>query len=398
MPYLWGVNDTLGYYGSDQLLERLFEKPIVSTAALDGYVTNANTSANLIQIRASVKFDRTDEFKALLDMLNIKYIVQRNDVQSDMVGRNLKSPTEMQSFFAEQPYLKLVQSFGKVDIYEYTEAKPSIFALLPSTLEKTDIHIDRNTILNTTWTFSTQDSVQEWNSSSITVNSPLFTADNESSYLITVHLALKNDYPLQVKVAEYSGNMELLTNSSIWGTIPTGTYDFYTVGPYRFEPENQMTKYFNVQIWNHSQSSLMMGNISIVGTVSTLTMTGLENLYGNPLDNQNTQILQVKNVSPEKIIATVNTTQPFILVTGQVLDRFWVANVNGQKVSPIPVYLGLKGFMINGTGQFDVTIVYEPQDWFNYCLAISEVTLLILCVGLVYLNRKTIRAFIKKNQ
>src|SRR5665811_1614519 len=32
LPYTWG------YYGSDQLLERLFEKPIVSTSALDGYI------------------------------------------------------------------------------------------------------------------------------------------------------------------------------------------------------------------------------------------------------------------------------------------------------------------------------------------------------------------------
>ena len=70
------------YYGTDQLLERLFEKPIVSTASLNGYVANSNTSAVLMQIRTAVKFNHTDEFKALLDLMSIKYIVQRNDVNT----------------------------------------------------------------------------------------------------------------------------------------------------------------------------------------------------------------------------------------------------------------------------------------------------------------------------
>jgi hypothetical protein len=426
MPYTWG------YYGSDQLLERLFKKPIISTAALNGYVTNNNTSADLIQIRASVKFDRTDEFKALLDLLNIKYIVQRNDVITDIIGRNLKPSSEMRSFFAEQPHLKLVQSFGKVDIYEYTEAKPSIFALLPSTLEKTDIHIDVNTSLAKTWNFSSQDDVAAWQNSTLSnpspaivsisqknnqlqidmgslvsswniVDSPILRADDESSYLIRAEFSARNDSRVAVKIAEYSENMTLLTNSSLVNV--GGTFDSYSINGgsgLRFELRDQFTRYFNVQFWNYfnanetTQSSLMLNDVRIAGTVSTLNMTGLENLYGNNSGNQNAQVLQVKNVSPEKIIATINATQPFILATTQTLDKFWVAHVNGEKVSPTPVYLGLKGFLINETGKFDVTILYPPQDWFNYCLTISLVTVLLLCVGLVYLNKKTIKASITR--
>ena len=97
------MNYSWGYYGSDQLLERFFEKPIVSTAALNGYITNDNTSKDLMQIRTAVKSNNADEFKALLDLLSIKYIVQRNDVVTDIydtnhvlvslqAGRNLKTP------------------------------------------------------------------------------------------------------------------------------------------------------------------------------------------------------------------------------------------------------------------------------------------------------------------
>ena len=117
IPYSWGANESNGYYGSDQLMERLFEKPIVSTANLNGYVGNSNSSLILMQIRTAVKFDRIDEFKAFLDLLSIKYIVQRNDVNDTKLeqfelrnnvnittyGRDLENPGEMRAFFNIQP-------------------------------------------------------------------------------------------------------------------------------------------------------------------------------------------------------------------------------------------------------------------------------------------------------
>jgi hypothetical protein len=446
MPYTWG------YYGSDQLLERLFEKPIVSTAALDGYVTNPDTAADLKQIRASVRFNQTAEFKALLGLLNIKYIVQRNDVKSDFsssvqpndvqndtIPRDLKSPSEMQSFFADQPYLKLVkappgQDFGKLDIYEYTEAKPSLYAILPSTLQKADVHINTYSILDKMWNFSSKDDVNKWdevnkNSTDlnqpqisqingqqleasmsslktgwIKVNSPIINVTEiESSYLINAIGTGVNTRRVDVKIAEYSKDMTPLTSSTI--AMFYGRFDSnvsFTVDNYRFVPENSSIEFFRVEFWNYvnstknSESSLLLGNVGVNGSVSTLDMTGLQYLNWGSLENPNAEVLQVQNISPEKTIVKVNATQPFILATTQTLDRFWVAYVNNQKVSPSPVYLGLKGFLINETGQFDVTIVYQPQDWFNYCLTISSVTVLLLCIGLVYLNRKTIKASIKK--
>ena len=67
----------------------------------------------------------------MLDLLNIKYIFQRNDVQDGMTNRYLISASDMQSFFSKQPYLQLVQKFGSIDIYEYTESKPSLYTLSP---------------------------------------------------------------------------------------------------------------------------------------------------------------------------------------------------------------------------------------------------------------------------
>ncbi len=431
-------NESDGYYGSDQLMERLFEKPIVSTANLNGYVGNSNSSLILMQIRTAVKFDRIDEFKAFLDLLSIKYIVQRNDVNDTKLeqfelrnnvnittyGRDLVNPGEMRAFFNIQPYLKLERSFGELDIYEYVEAKPSMFVLLPSALEKTDINIGKSTNLDKVWNFSFQNDVSDWKKSTlpdqsqatclinqkngnliadmsnltsswITVNSPLMPAHSEVSYLVNATFSAKNNQKVTVAIAEYSENMTLLHTSSFAEIkYGNGTFTQWFVS-FRFEPKNENTKFFQLQIWNYfnatetGQSSLMLDNVSVLGTSSSLKMSGIENLYENA--SENSQILIVQNVSPAKIVATINATQPFILVNNQELDRFWVAYFNGEQAPYISPYLGLGGFLINGTGEFTIVLEYKPQLWFNYSMAISGVTVLLLCLGLLYVSKDRIK-------
>jgi hypothetical protein len=425
------MNYSWGYYGSDQLLERFFEKPILSTAALNGYITNDNTSKNLMQIRTAVKSNNANEFKALLDLLSIKYIIQRNDIVTNVydanhvlfslqAGNNLKTPVEMQLFFAEQSnYLKLVKSFGQIDIYEYIQDKSSINALSTSTLEQIDIHIYERTIINNTienwdWIALSRSQVtcqisqnngslkaDMWTSpnASIRINSPLIQVEIESRYIIKAEISANNVDRVEIKIAEYSHDRTLLENWSL-AEIDSGKFTSYDLIS-EFEPRTENTKYLNIQIWNifgnvTTHSVLTVDNLSVTGTNFTLNLTGIEKLYANNPDKPT--LSRIQNLSPTKIVVTVNATQPFILVTGQVLDRFWFANMNGQKISPTPVYLGLKGFIVNQTGQFEVTIEYEPQIEFNYLLALSGATLLILVIALVYLNRKLVKRFIEKKQ
>lgn len=425
------MNYTWGYYGSDQLLERFFDKPIVSTASLNGYLDNGVTSAVLAQVRSSEKFNRTNEFKSLLDLLSIKYIVQRNDVITDtynvdhvvippVSGRNLKTSAEMKAFFSDQPYLKLVNSFGQLDIYEYMQAKPSINVLLPSTLNKTDIHIEQSS--NKTWNLIDPEEVRNWSgivsspqetcyitqkngqlivdiwnsTNGIIVNSPFIQTDSGGRYQFNATISADNVHRVEVKIVEYSQNATLL---EAWNLTEISwaftSYDI--VGS--FEPRTENTKYigFQISIVPLTNSTLRVENLSVYGSVSTLKMNGIENLYSDA-ENQSIQLTQVQRISQQKIIANVKSTQPFILATTQTLDRFWVAYVNGEVVSPTSLYLGLKGFMVNQTGQLQITVVYRPQDWFNYCLAISGATVLFLFFSLVYLNRQAIPEFIKKSK
>jgi hypothetical protein len=85
MPYTWGTDSS--YYGTDQLIDRLIEKPIVSTDVLNSYVVNPQTALTLHELNYAMRYGRVNEFKALLDLLNVKYILQRNDVISNLTGR-----------------------------------------------------------------------------------------------------------------------------------------------------------------------------------------------------------------------------------------------------------------------------------------------------------------------
>ena len=69
----------------------------------------------------------------------------------------------MQAFLDEQPIPEVSATFRKLEIYEYTEAKPSLYTLLPSTLRQMDIKIDTSTSLDKTWNFSSiKTSVESW--------------------------------------------------------------------------------------------------------------------------------------------------------------------------------------------------------------------------------------------
>ena len=187
--------------------------------------------------------------------------------------------------------------------------------------------------------------------------------DSEGSYVINVinaSISAKEHSVVEFDVAEYSQDKTLLSNSLLANLSGSFASVNVTSG---FEPRTENTKYFKLLIWTFfnatetTQSTLTVDSVSVVGTGLKFKTTGLQYLYAINAENQSIQVVQVQHISPQKIIATVNATQPFILTTTQELDRFWVAYVNGEVVIPTSLYLGLKGFMINQTGRLQITLV-----------------------------------------
>jgi len=63
--------------------------------------------------------DKKNIYWKLLTLANVKYIVQRNDV--DWRFYNVESPSEVKEFLGDQEKIQYLKTFGQVDIYQNTE-------------------------------------------------------------------------------------------------------------------------------------------------------------------------------------------------------------------------------------------------------------------------------------
>jgi hypothetical protein len=411
MPYNWG------YYGTDNFLEQLIQKPIISTYYTYSYKTNPDSTLNLQELQSTIKYNRTAEFKAFLDLLNVKYILQRNDVYYNFTGRNIISPDEMQTFLTQQPYIHLAQKFGQLYIYEYTEPKPYMYTLNQTTLQQTSVKIENTTTFERTWDFNSLADLEEWQNTTLeiqwqalqqlsldngalkmelwnstwgwkTINSPIILAQYGNIYQIQLDVKGQNAHKVHVKIAEYDQNKKIITANYI-SSINDGTFD-WTHKTFNFELTNETTKYIQIQVWHGHETdkpfpnTIWIDNVQIKGYTTTLNTTGLNLIFPNTTQNQPATILNYQKINPTKITATVDATQPFTLAISEALDSSWTAYVNGEQYKPTPLYLGLQGFQINQTGTLNIDIEYEPQTWFFYGSIISATTLTVCAVYLTY--------------
>jgi hypothetical protein len=94
-------------------------------------------------------------------------------------------------------------------------------------------------------------------------------------------------------------------------------------------------------------------------------------------------ISEYKKISPTKhVIKISNATKPYILSFAESYDPLWVAHteVNNKSFTTtnVPLYSMINGFYINKTGNYILTVEYEPQKWLNVGVTVSIVTLIAL--------------------
>jgi hypothetical protein len=470
MPYNW----TDGYYGTDQLIDSLIDKPIISTNVLSGYKINNDTAATLLELGYAIRSGRVDEFKNFLDILGIKYILQRNDIDNTVADANalqdganntiayrnilqdgtfvsegsIMSPSDMKKFFSVQSYLQLVKTFGYLDIYEYVDSKPSLYVSDLSPSQESSIAVQSNLTLQKNWNFSSATQLSGWktftqeyspgslvnitdlgnyeNFANTTlsgspgdwgiIESPSVPVQYRSIYTIdNTGYAKGSISNMHVKIVQYGENNNPLQTTSLYRNVTfialkNNEFAWNWTVNLKFEPLNA-TKFFKTQIWfdinpllpatNESSdrfnytSYLWIDNCNVTGIIPFLNTVELDNLFNEKVQKQ-TATVSVQDTNPTKIIATVNANKPFVLATSYVLDDFWVATVNGQQIKPSPLYLGLAGFQINQTGQFDVIIEYKPQTWLIYASAISIASFGVIFALYLYMSKDSVKSIFKK--
>jgi hypothetical protein len=114
-------------------------------------------------------------------------------------------------------------------------------------------------------------------------------------------------------------------------------------------------------------------------------------------DKLNAQIVSYEMVEQTKYVVNVNATTPFVLAFVEAYNPLWFAHVNDNEEmsTSFPLYSVINGFLINKTGQLQITIEYEPQKYFRCGSAITAIS---LGGSIGYLLLKTINQFFLKSR
>jgi hypothetical protein len=126
----------------------------------------------------------------------------------------------------------------------------------------------------------------------------------------------------------------------------------------------------------------------------TYDLDQIMNNWPNTTDKHqaNAAILELspeEQKSPSNHHVKVKAIEPYILAFAESYDPFWVAKVKKQdgttiaEYKSVPLYNVINGFQIDKTGEYQIEIVYEPQQLF-YVGAIVSISS-TLFVTLVYL-------------
>jgi len=391
MPYNWG------YYGQDGGILRLIQKPIISTDYLYSYSLNPNIVRVLQLLSDCIRYNKTEDFRNLLDLLAVKYILQRNDVLWNFDGRRIMSPSQMHAFFASQPYLRLVKTFGQLDIYEYTESKPYLYFVDFNHIGNlTDIIVVNATVFSKEWKFTENVALKEWQDANPTyqfgaelgltqdrgtlrvelcnttreykiVSSPLVPAVYGASYYIELDIAGQNTQSVHLNIAEYDSGKNLLRVNHIV-EVDYVAFNMTNIA-LKFQPTTSDTKYIQLQVWHGHEMSKPLPKIICINSIKVYGYTWKTvRLETQP---SNVTILDYKRETPTKIVMRINTTAPFILVVREALNRQWTLYADGRSYKPETVNMVSAAFVIDHTGIVNLQLVYEPQIWYYVGLAIS---------------------------
>jgi 2-polyprenyl-3-methyl-5-hydroxy-6-metoxy-1,4-benzoquinol methylase len=405
MPYVWG------YYGTDSLIEKLIEKPVVSTAYAYSYKTNPNMLSLINHLNDIIINNKTGEFESFLSIQNIKYIVQRNDLNYTYlasVGRQVISTQTMKAFLSNQSCLTLAATFGALDIYA-CNMKSAPIQILPLEVSTGYSHeiVQRNTS-SYLWNFGSSEHLVAWQKVTLerqfdsacslsldngtlkfeianstwgwkVLNSPLIERNKEASYNFSFKSKGQNAFEPHVKILEFNSMMEQVSTEQF--SLPIDkTVKWVDFKSGDFIPQEN-TSFMQLQIWSGHASTTQLPNsiwvddFKVDYSIEKINPK-IKSILGSNFDNETVKILNYDRVSATKLSAKVNASTPFTLLMSEAYDKNWKAKLNNAVVSPISLF-SLNAFEINKTGESTIIIEYEPQSWFLDGVIVSVVTFFV---------------------
>ncbi len=365
MPYDWG------YYGVD-FLPMYIKKQVIMQYYT--YLTPQETLDSVGEIYEAVSNNDTSSFKLLLQLHNVKYIIQRNDILHEYSNRPILAPETVSSFLESQDSIVKVRQFGKLDVYEFK--KPFSTASNVIKLEKTGIeysfdastegwqidsenlqHIElgKESVDGRSLLVQLVAEPQEW----AKIGSAKIVPHQNSLYAWKLSLRAEDAHELQFKVAEYDRNGQLVNIKNLTA-VSDSTFDWRElIMPY--VADNPSLGLVQLQIWHGWHTNKPLPNKVWIDNVILYEKF---DIYGVDSSDNVNELRQVK-VDPAKYLVSFVAHNSSLLVLNQGYDPYWRANLKDEQVKSKRVYGLFNGFEINGSGPREIAIEFGPTETFN---------------------------------
>jgi len=414
VPYAWG------YYGTDTFIERLIQKPLISPCYEYSYQVNPNIVVLMNQLHDAIKYNETEEFQTIISMLNVKYILQRNDLDYEYltsINRYMVSSEKMRIFLSNRSDISMVKTIGKLDIYEYMKVRTYVRIFDSKEPQEYNIEVATEPTLALQWNFDSIDQLSEWKRNTAEtqfdatsklyldksalkfdlwnstwgwkkIASPLISAPYEAKYRFKIDVKGENTRQVHIKVLEYDKKMETIHVEYVF-YVSDGTFNWKNI-QINYTPKNENTTFLQLQIWNGHETDkpfpniVWIDNVEIQGYTTKLNTAKIQQALETSPENLRANITEYERLNPTKIIVKVNASESFILAINEAHEPNWKAYLEGETYNSVPIFSVMNGFKIDKTGQLEIVIEYEPQKWFNYGLVISFTTVLVCVTYLAY--------------
>lgn len=110
-----------------------------------------------------------------------------------------------------------------------------------------------------------------------------------------------------------------------------------------------------------------------------------------PLKLENGSILSYRKINPARYIVHIKNSAPFVLVFSELFNDAWQANYQGDILKHFRANYYANGWLIDKTGDFELTIEYLPQRLLESSEKISVFSYLAVAIIAISLTLKAIR-------
>ena len=119
--------------------------------------------------------------------------------------------------------------------------------------------------------------------------------------------------------------------------------------------------------------SLIRGNYNLSITVGEKSEVYLDALLINSIEPTKAGLMEnidfsYQMISPTEYKIHARTEKPFFLVLREAYSEYWRAYVNGKEVKPMVAYSFANAFLINETGDLEITLYFIKQKYYEYGL------------------------------